>query len=338
MAMRFPSFVRAPANLKQPASIPRGRAYERPVLADEPAGGQNETRSILGRRGRRRSAPGSPEAHVDLANPFQDPSLGRRYRGKAALVTGAASGIGRATAIRLAAEGASVWCADVNEEGLNKTTAFIEEQLATNGAGDRDDEGGGAVRGGALDVTDPEQCHRVVDDAVAAFGRLDVLCNIAGVGGSAHTLEESFERFQLMMAVNAAGPFLLCQAALPVLIERKGNIVNLASTAGIIGQAYCAAYCASKHAVVGLTRALAIEYGRTGVRVNAVCPGGVNTNIIAGFTPPEGASMSLVSRSFLNRDLQEPESVAAMVAYVGSDEAYYVNGAVLAVDGGTTTG
>ena len=141
-----------------------------------------------------------------------------------------------------------------------------------------------------------------------------------------------------MMSVNAAGPFHLIQAALPHLLERKGNVLNLASTAGMIGQAYCTAYCASKHALVGITRALAIEYGREGVRFNAVCPGGVNTGILSGFMPPENSSMSLISRSFLTRDMQEPESVAALIAHVASDEAYYMNGAILAIDGGTTTG
>jgi meso-butanediol dehydrogenase/(S,S)-butanediol dehydrogenase/diacetyl reductase len=177
-----------------------------------------------------------------------------------------------------------------------------------------------------------------VDDTVGAFGGLDVLCNIAGIGGSSHTIDESVERFNAMFAVNAAGPFYLSQAALPPLLERRGNIVNLASIAGMIGQAYTTAYSASKHALVGITKSMAVEYGRTGIRINAVCPGGVNTGIIAGFTPPEGASNSLMARQFLNRDMQEPESVAAMIAYVGSDEAYYVNGAVLPIDGGTTTG
>ncbi len=267
------------------------------------------------------------EARTDNlpVDPFDDPTIGRRYRDKVALVTGAASGIGRATAIRLAAEGASVWCADVNEEGLKETIATITEH-------------GGTAHGGRLDVTDPAACTDVVAEVVALYGGLDVVCNIAGIGGSRHTHEETPERLNAMFAVNAAGPFHLSQAAMPQLLERKGNIVNLASTAGMIGQAYCVAYCASKHALVGITKAMAVEYGRAGVRVNAVCPGGVNTNILGGFMPPEGASMSLISRSFLTRDMQEPESVAAMVAYVGSDEAYYVNGAVLAVDGGTTTG
>jgi meso-butanediol dehydrogenase / (S,S)-butanediol dehydrogenase / diacetyl reductase len=259
------------------------------------------------------------------SDPFADPDLPHRFRDKAALVTGAAQGIGRATAVRLAAEGASVWCADINGEGAAETAKHI--------AGN-----GGTAQASGIDVTDAAACQGVVADVVDAFGGLDVLCNIAGIGGSAHSTDESVDRFNAMFAVNAAGPFYLSQAALPHLLERTGNIVNLASTAGMIGQAYCAAYCASKHALVGITKAMAVEYGRTGMRVNAVCPGGVNTGIIAGFSPPEGASMSLISRQYLTRDMQEPESVAAMIAYVGSDDAYYVNGAILAIDGGTTTG
>ena len=261
--------------------------------------------------------------HVD---PFADPTLARRYTDQVALVTGAASGIGRATAIRLAAEGAEVWCADVNADGVAETAATIEAA-------------GGTARSSAADITDAAACARLVADTVAAFGQLDVLCNIAGIGGMAHFADETPERLQAMFAVNAMGPFLLMQAALPHLqASPHGNVVNLASSAGVIGQAYCASYCASKHAIVGMTKALALELGRTGPRFNAVCPGGVNTGLIANFMPPEGASGSLIARQFLNRDMQEPESVAAMVAYVGSPEAYYLNGAVLSLDGGTSAG
>ena len=260
-----------------------------------------------------------------LDQPFDDPDLPHRYRGLSVIVTGAASGIGRASAVRLAAEGARVWCADINGEGAAATAAEINEK-------------GGEARTSRVDVTAPAECATLVADTVAAFGQLDVLCNIAGIGGMAHFADETPERFDRIFQVNAAGPFHLSQAALPHLIATKGNIMNLASTAGIMGQAYVAAYCASKHALVGLTKAMAIELGRKGIRVNAVCPGGVNTNIMGDFMPPEGASMSLVSRAFLLREMQEPESVAAMVAYVCSPEAYYVNGAILPIDGGTTTG
>ena len=260
-----------------------------------------------------------------MDQPFDDPDLPHRYRDKVALVTGAAAGIGRATAIRLAAEGATVWCADINADGAAATAATITEH-------------GGDAHAARVDVTDPSDCAALVEAVVAGSGGLDVLANIAGIGGMAHFPDETPERFLRLFAVNAAGPFYLCQAALPHLLERKGNIMNLASTAGMIGQAYVAAYCASKHALVGLTKSMAIELGRQGIRVNAVCPGGVNTNILSDFTPPEGASMSLISRSFLTREMQEPDSVAALVAYVCSDEAYYVNGAIMAIDGGTTTG
>ena len=259
------------------------------------------------------------------ADPFADPDLGHRFRDKVALVTGAASGIGRATALRLAAEGASVWCADINEPGAADTA----DQIGGNG---------GQARSSGVDVTDAAACASVVGQVVDDFGGLDVLANIAGIGGMRHFAEETPERFLGMFQVNAAGPFHLSLAALPHLQARKGNILNLASTAGLIGQSYVAAYCASKHALVGLTRAMAIELGRTGIRVNAVCPGGVNTNLLGEFVPPEGASMSLVSRSFLLREMQEPDSVAAMIAYVCSDEAWYVNGAVFSIDGGTTAG
>ncbi|MEZ5205838.1 MAG: SDR family oxidoreductase [Acidimicrobiales bacterium] len=262
---------------------------------------------------------------MHIADPFASPAVARRYADKVAFVTGAASGIGRATAVRLAAEGASTYLVDVNAEGVQETAASI--------AGS-----GGTATAATLDVRDAAACIAAIEACVATYGGIDVLCNIAGVGGMSHVAEETRDRLDLMYDVNVAGPFSLIQAALPSLTERRGNVVNLASTAGIIGQAYCVAYCASKHAIVGMTKALAVELGRTGVRFNAVCPGGVNTGLIAAFLPPEGASGSLISRQFLNRDMQEPESVAAMVAYVGSDEAHYVNGAVLPIDAGTTTG
>lgn len=258
-------------------------------------------------------------------HPIDPTAAGRRYEGLVVIVTGAASGIGRATALRIGAEGGKVWCADLNGDGAAATAADIEAA-------------GGTAKASTFDITDVAASAALVADVVAEWGALHVLCNIAGIGGMTHFAEESPERFDLMMAVNARGPYVLTQAALPHLLEVRGTVVNLASTAGIIGQAYCSAYCASKHALVGITKALAIEFGRKGLNVNAVCPGGVNTPILGGFLPPEGASMSLISRAFLDSNMQEPESVAAMVAYLGSPEAHYVNGATFSIDGGTTAG
>ncbi|MEI8154524.1 MAG: SDR family NAD(P)-dependent oxidoreductase [Hyphomicrobiales bacterium] len=184
-----------------------------------------------------------------MDQPFDNPDLPHRYRDKVVLVTGAAAGIGRSSALRLAAEGASVWCADINSDGAAATAAEINDH-------------GGIAQFSKVDVTDPAACASLIADVVAKFGALDVLCNIAGIGGMVHFADETPEKFLKLFAVNAAGPFYLSQAALPHLRERKGNIMNLASTAGIIGQAYVAGYVASKHALVGLTRAMAIELGR----------------------------------------------------------------------------
>lgn len=248
-----------------------------------------------------------------------------RHAGKRIVVTGAAGGIGAAAARRLAAEGATVLCADLHVDGANETA----DQIVADG---------GEAHAAAVDVSESDSARGLVRDAVDRLGGLDVLCNIAGIGHATHFADETDSGWLRTIAVNLNGIFFTSHEALPHLREGGGNIVNIASTAGMIGQAYVAAYCASKHGVVGLTRALAIEFARKGVRVNAVCPGGTNTNIIGGFAPPEGANMHLVMRAMLQDELADPADIAAMIAYVASDEARYVNGAVLAVDGGITAG
>src|SRR5262249_44603586 len=136
---------------------------------------------------------------IVMAQPFDDPTLPRRYRGKTVLVTGAASGVGRATALRVAAEGAQVWCVDLNGDGAAETARHITHHP-------------GAARAGALDVRDAGACAQVIAGVVATLGGLDVLCNVAGVGGSAHTVDETPENFMQVMSVNAAGPFYLSHA------------------------------------------------------------------------------------------------------------------------------
>lgn len=247
-----------------------------------------------------------------------------RFTDKIALVTGAGSGLGKATALLLAREGAAVACVDLLGETAKTTAAEIT------------DMGGRAVSSQA-NVADTGACRTAVSDTIAAFGRVDILCNIAGTGKFSHTLDLDLEAWQRVIDVNLTGTFLMCQATLPHILEAGGNIVNTASIAGLRGQAYAAAYCASKGGVVLLTKALAVEYAKQGIRVNCVCPGGINTPLIpAGFMPPDGADADLIMRaSAASLQMAEPEEVANTIAFLASDDATFVNGAALIVDGCT---
>lgn len=245
----------------------------------------------------------------------------KRFSDKCALVTGAASGIGRAVAERLAAEGGRVLCADLNEAAVKESAAAIQS------------DGGDAVAR-VCDVSQPEACRSLVAAAVEAFGRLDVVCNVAGIVINEHATDVRIDQWNRVIAVNLSGTFFICQAAIPHLLETGGNIVNTASSAGLVGVAYTSAYAASKGGVVMLTRELAVEYGRRGIRINCVCPGGVDTPMARGFVPPENADPHLLQRMLLSPGLAKPDEIAAAMAYLASDEARYVNGAALSIDGG----
>ena len=248
-----------------------------------------------------------------------------RFADKTVVVTGAAGGIGEATAKRIAAEGGAVLCVDLQAEAVEQTAADITEA-------------GGTAAARAADVSDSDACTAAIETAVNAWGGLHALCNVAGVLRTSHTHEETDQHWQLMVDVNLNGTFYLSRAALPHLLETRGAIVNVSSTAGVIGQAYLAAYCASKHGVVGLTRAMAIEYARERVRVNAVCPGGVDTAMTQTIEYPEDANLQLILRAALANENCSPEDVANMIAWLASDEATYVNGSILSIDGGVAAG
>ena len=248
--------------------------------------------------------------------------MSRRFEGMAALVTGAASGIGRATAKLLAGEGARVACADIGEEKLAEATEEIRE-------------GGGEAIAIALDVADSDSCNAAVARCIDEWGGLGVLANVAGVLKLEHADQLSDEDWTRVIGINLSGTFFMSRAAIPHLLDGGGSIVNVASLAGLKGQAYGSAYCASKAGVVALTRVMAVEYAKRGLRVNCVCPGGVETPLIAGFAGPEGFDPDLIHRLSLVPGLTAAEEIAEAIAYLASPAAISINGVALPIDFGT---
>lgn len=248
----------------------------------------------------------------------------QRFADKVCLVTGAASGIGRATAQRLASEGATLMLADINAEGLEETRASLPDGVRAEVV--------------VFNATDDDSCRRMVAQTIETLGRLDVLCNIAGMSRSAKFLELKREDWDRMFAINTTSLFIIIQSALPHLIESRGNIVNMASASGRVGAPYFAHYAASKAAVISLTRSLAVEFSKEGVRVNCICPGGVNTPMAQVNADSMSAEidMDLLRRLFALHPEARPEEIAGAVAYLASDEARYVSGASFAIDGAQT--
>jgi NAD(P)-dependent dehydrogenase (short-subunit alcohol dehydrogenase family) len=247
-----------------------------------------------------------------------------RFDGLTALVTGAGSGLGRATAALLAAEGAAVACLDIARDGAEKTAAEIAEQ-------------GGAARAFEVDVSDPASVRAAIAHAAVELGHPRVVVNAAGIGRFAHTHELEFDDWQRTLAVNLTGTFLVCQAALTYLLDGGGSIVNIASNAGIKAQPFSIAYCASKAGVVHLTRCLADEYLRRGVRVNCVAPGGMDTPLQEEFMRlPEGADWRALRKVISPLGNSTPEEIAKVVVFVASDDCRYMTGSIVSIDGGIT--
>jgi NAD(P)-dependent dehydrogenase (short-subunit alcohol dehydrogenase family) len=240
---------------------------------------------------------------------------------KVALVTGASSGLGAETARLLSRQGATVF-------GLGRDSGRLGDVFAE-------------VERGAyasVDIAYAQACRDAVERCVREFGGLDVLVNIAGRHQMRRTESMTDDDWAEDLAVNLNGPFYLCRAALPHLLERGGSIVNVSSIAGVEGQAYSAGYCAAKHGLIGLTRALAVEYTADRLRVNAVCPGGMLTPQIEQFSAPDNANFDLIMRTASPRGFMQPLDVANVIAFLASDAAAAIHGAVYRVDNGKGAG
>jgi meso-butanediol dehydrogenase/(S,S)-butanediol dehydrogenase/diacetyl reductase len=247
------------------------------------------------------------------------------FSGKAVFVTGAASGLGRATAIAFAAENASVCLVDINADGLQQT----EREIRAIGA---------SVISCCADIASKPNCQQAIDAAVNQFGRLDVLCNIAGMLKFAHCTDISADDWNRIIGVNLSAAFFLSQAAIPHLLKTSGNIVNVASSAAFVGEAYLVPYATTKAALVHMTKSMAMEYLKQPLRINAIAPGGMLTGMANQIALPEGIDGELMQRYCGVRAASQPEEIAKLVLYLASDDAKSVHGACFAIDGGISAG
>lgn len=245
-----------------------------------------------------------------------------RFINKVVVVTGAASGIGAAGVARFLSEGASVAAWDLGEEALSKLADAHQQQ------GDR-------LMTAVCDVSDSAKVNSTVEEVVSHFGQIDVLINNAGIGGFGKAGDISDDDWRKVMSVDVDGVFYAARAVMPHLVKSKGNIVNTASVSGLAGDISMASYNTAKGAVVNFTRATAVDYGKSGVRVNAVCPGPVRTGIVQ-----EAVDNGAISAIYEDRIplgyVSEVEDIAAVMAFLASTDARMITGANLPVDGGLT--
>ena len=247
-----------------------------------------------------------------------------RFKDRIAYITGAASGIGQAAAVRLAAEGARVFAVDVNQEGVQQTVDTIREN-------------GGTADGGLCDVSRMDAVRASIGHAVETYGGLHILVNAAGVGRMMRFEELDEAEWHRIIGINLNGPFFTTRVAIDHLLKERGsNIVNVASIAGVRGQAYNAHYCASKAGLLNFTRAIALEFVSRGLRANCVCPGGVITPILQHFIPREDFDQSVMAYYFppVPGLMGQPEDIANVIAFLASDEARMVNGVTMVADFG----
>jgi meso-butanediol dehydrogenase/(S,S)-butanediol dehydrogenase/diacetyl reductase len=248
-----------------------------------------------------------------------------RFEDKIVVITGAGHGIGRATALRFAREGASVVVVDIDESGAAGTAGLISEE-------------GGVAQTVAVDVSDEQAVASLGRRIATAYGRVDILHNNAGRLRGGSVTELAVDEWDRTFAVNVRSMFLVSRALIPLMRTNGGAIVNTASTSGLVGEMGIPAYNSSKGAVVNLTRQLAADYTREGIRVNCVCPGwiptGFNDPVLADMTDAEVNAM--VKATVPMGRQGTPDEIAAAVTFLASDDATYITGHALVVDGGLT--
>jgi NAD(P)-dependent dehydrogenase (short-subunit alcohol dehydrogenase family) len=251
-----------------------------------------------------------------------------RLSNKVALVTGAGSGIGRITAQTFAAEGALVVAADINLDTVTETVRTILEA-------------GGSGNAEKVDVADPASVQKLLYRVATSFYRLDILVNNAAIEIDKTIEHTTFEEWNREVGINLGGVFLCSKLFLPELRKTKGNIINISSVNGFFAEPNCAAYCATKGGIIALTKAMAIDHGREGIRVNCICPGYIDTGLAEGYfqsqADPSAARVAAAKLHALGR-IGQPAEVGKVAAFLASDEASFMTGSVVVVDGGFGSG
>lgn len=246
----------------------------------------------------------------------------QRFENQVAIITGAASGIGRATAIRFASEGAKLFCIDMQEQALQETARMVTDA-------------GGTAETLVCDISDEAQVKKALASCISLYKTLNHVVNMAGILRFEQTHKFALADFEKILAVNVTGTFLVCREALPHLIETKGSIVNAASTAAHSGLPWGSAYSASKGAILSMTRSIAVEYSGMGVRANTVSPGDIITEGMSNPKMPEGVDMRLLQRAMSLTGRKGPEVIANAIALLCSDEGIHITGEDIRIDGGT---
>lgn len=251
-----------------------------------------------------------------------------KLKDRVAVITGSASGIGRATALEFAKEGARVVVADINSQGASETVKLITA-------------GGGTAVAVEADVSNPDSVQNLAQKTLEAFSRIDVLLNNAAIQVNKTVEDTTVEEWNREMAVNLGGVFLCSKYFLPHLRKTRGCIVNMASVNGFFVEPTCAGYCAAKGAIIALTKAMAIDHGKEGVRVNCICPGYIDAGLAWGYfeaQPDPAAARAAAGKLHALWRIGKPEEVARVAVFLASDDASFMSGSAVVVDGGFGSG